>query len=138
MANGARGRGWNGAAPIGREPGERGRLATARGQVLLEHEYEHHIAFSCEVSDVLGNNCPAFTPGGRRHVHIFGRLKTGLGNMERVVTVGVAQEHRGRHGEHLIDQKAAHASKVSRCSDVRRLRSAAARLRSIRARTSSA
>jgi hypothetical protein len=65
-------------------------------------------------------------------------MKTDLGNMNRVVTVGVAQEHRGGHWEHLIDQKGDHASNASRCSDVRRLRSAAIRLRSIRARTSSA
>jgi hypothetical protein len=117
--------------------GERGGLATARWQVLLEHEYEHDVSFGREVHDVLSNDRPAFAPADHRPVRVFGGSKTNLGDVNRVVTVGVAQEHRGSYGEHLIDKKGAHASNASRCSDVRRLRCAAARLRSIRTRTSS-
>ena len=70
--------------------GERGGLATACGQVLLWYEYEHHIAFSGEVNDVLGNNRPALPPGGGRHMYIFGCSKADLGDMNGVVTVGVS------------------------------------------------
>jgi hypothetical protein len=118
--------------------GERGGLTTARGQVLLEHEHENDVAFGGEVHDVLGNNHPAFSPGGRRYVRILGCSKADLGDMNGVVAIGVAQERGSSYWEHLIDQKGDHASNVSRCSDVRLLRSAIARLRSIRARTSSA
>jgi hypothetical protein len=71
-------------------------------------------------------------------VRVFGGPKTYLGDVDRVMTMGVSQKRGGSYGEHLIDQKGGHASNASRCSDVRRLRSASARLRSIRARISSA
>ena len=61
--------------------GKGGSLATARGQVLLEHEYEHDIAFGGEVHDVLGNSRPAFPPSGGRHVYIFGCSETDLGEL---------------------------------------------------------
>ena len=61
--------------------GEGGSLATGRGQVLLEHEYEHDIAFGGEVHDVLGNSRPAFPPSGGRHVYIFGCSETDLGEL---------------------------------------------------------
>ncbi len=59
--------------------GERGGLATARGQVLLEHEYERDVAFGGEVHDVLGNDRPACPSGDRCHVRVFGGSKTDLG-----------------------------------------------------------
>ena len=117
---------------------ERGGLSTAGWEVLLEHEHQYDVAFGSEVRDILGHDRPAFPPGNRRHLRVFGCPKTGLGDMDCVVTVGVAQERCGSYGEHLIDQKGAHASSASRCADVRRLCSAIARLRSIRTRTSSA
>jgi len=58
--------------------GERGGLPTSGGQVLLQHEYEHDIAFGGEVRDILGNDRPAFRPGGRRHLRVVGRTEAGL------------------------------------------------------------
>ena len=117
---------------------ERGGLPTSGGQVLLQHEYEHDIAFGGEVRDILGNDRPAFRPGGCRHLRVVGRTEADLSDMDRVVTVGVTQEHGGGRRERLIDYEGCHASSASRCCDVRRLRSAMAWLRSIRSRTSSA
>src|SRR5215472_9942811 len=116
---------------------KRGGLSAARWEVLLEHEHEYDVAFGSEVCDVFRNDRPAFRPGDGSHLRVFGCPKTGLGDMDRVVTVGVAQERCGSYGEHLIDQKGAHASSASRCAEVRLLCSAIARLRSIRVRTSS-
>jgi len=118
--------------------GECGCLSISCGQVLLEREYEHEVAFGGEVHDVLGHNRPALPPGGRGYVCVFGCPETNLGYVNRVMAIGLAQKRSSSYGEHLIDQKAGHASNASRCSKVRRLRSAIARLRSIRARTSSA
>src|SRR5271166_238795 len=39
--------------------GEGGGLPAPRGQVLLQHEHEHHIAFGREVRNVLGDDSPA-------------------------------------------------------------------------------
>src|SRR5215468_1414475 len=56
--------------------GECGCLSTSCGQVLLEHEYEHEVAFGGEVHDVLGHNRPARPPGGRGYVCVFGCPET--------------------------------------------------------------
>lgn len=112
--------------------GERGGLATSRGQILLKHEHEHDVAFGSEVRDILGYDRAAFAPGDHSHLCVLRRPKADLGNMDGVMTVGVAQDYRRSHREHLIDQEGGHASKASRCCDVRRIRSAMARLRSIR------
>jgi hypothetical protein len=79
--------------------GERGGLSTARWEILLEHEHEYDVAFRGEVRDGLGHDRPAFPPGNRRHLRVFTCPKTGLGDMDCVVTVGVAQEHRSSYGE---------------------------------------
>ena len=117
--------------------GERGSLPTSGGQALLQHEHQHDIAFGGKVRDILSNNRPAFRPGGYGHLRVAGRAETDLSDMDRVVAVGVAQEHRSGRREHLIDYEGCHASSASRCCDVRRLRSAMASLRAIRALISS-
>jgi hypothetical protein len=43
--------------------GERGGLATACGQVLLEHEHQDDVALGGEVRNILGNDRAAFPPG---------------------------------------------------------------------------
>ncbi len=116
---------------------ECGGLPASCRQVLLQHEYEHYIAFGGEVRDILSDDSPAFRPGDFRHLRVVGRAEADLGDVDRVVTVGVAQEHGCGHREHLVEQEGCHASNASRCRDVLRLRSAMARLRSIRPRTSS-
>ncbi len=93
---------------------EGGGLPSTCGQVLLQHEHEHYVAFGGEVHDVLGNDGPAFPPGDRSHLCVVGCAKTGLGDVDRVMAVGVAQEHRGGGWEHLIGQEGAHASSALR------------------------
>ena len=117
--------------------GQRGSLPTSGGQAPFQHEHQHDIAFGGKVRDILSNNRPAFRPGGYGHLRVAGRAETDLSDMDRVVAVGVAQEHRRGHREHLIDYEGGHASSASRCCDVRRLRSAMASLRAIRALISS-
>ena len=114
-----------------------GGLPATRRQVLLQHEHEHGVAFDGEVRDILGDDSAAFRPGDCRHLGVVGAAEAHLGDVDRVMTVGVAQEYGCGRREHLVDQEGCHASSVSRCCDVLRLRSAMARLRSIRSRTSS-
>src|SRR5271165_3874381 len=84
---------------------ERGGLSASRWQVLLQHEHQYDVAFGGEVCDILGHDRPAFASGDRSHVCVFGCSKAGLGDVDSVMAVGVAQEHRSSYWEHLIDQK---------------------------------
>src|SRR6185312_5203437 len=93
--------------------GERDGLSASRGQVPLQHKHEHDVAFGGEVCDILGHDRPAFATGERSHVRVFGSSKTDLGDMDRIMTVGVAQEYRGSCRKRLIDQKGGHASNAS-------------------------
>jgi hypothetical protein len=54
---------------------ERSGLPATCGQVLLQHEHQHDVAFRSEVSDILGDDSPAFRPGGCRHLGVVGRSK---------------------------------------------------------------
>jgi hypothetical protein len=124
--------------PAVEDPGQGGSLPASRWQVLLQDEHQDNVALRGEVRDILGDDGPASGPGGRRHLRVGGRSKACLGDMDGIVAVLGAQElGRGRR-EHLIDQEGGHARRASRCRAVWRLRSAMARLRSIRSRISSA
>jgi hypothetical protein len=82
---------------------ECGGLPASGGQVLLEHEHEYHVAFGREVRNVLGDDSPTLGPGGCRHLGIVGRAEADLGDVNRVVTVCLAQQQGHSRREHLVD-----------------------------------
>src|SRR5579863_4976674 len=81
--------------PLVENLGERDGLSASRGQVLLQHEHQYDVALGGEVCDILGHDRPGFTTGDRSHVRVFGCSKTDLGDMDRVMTVSLAQEYCG-------------------------------------------
>ena len=137
MASGGRGRGPGILRPAVEDFCQDGSLRASRWQILLQDEHQDHVAFGGEIRDILGNDSPAFGPSGRRHLRVGGRPETGLRDMDGVVAVPGAQEFGRGHRKHFIDEEGGHARSASRCRAVLRFRSAMARLRSIRARTSS-
>jgi hypothetical protein len=78
-------------------------LRGPRGQVFLEHEHQDYIALTSEVRDVLGDNRPARGPGGCRNLSVIGAAESYVGDMNRVVTVLISEQHRCGWREHLVD-----------------------------------
>jgi hypothetical protein len=64
---------------------QRGGLPASGRQILLRHECEDDVALGREVRHVLADDRPAFSPGGRRHMRIFGTAKTDLGDVDCVM-----------------------------------------------------
>ena len=124
--------------PAVESPRQGGSLPAARRQIPLQDEDQDDITLRGKVSHILGDDGPAFGPGRRGDLRIIGSPQPHLGNMDGVPAVGIAQQFRRGHRKHLIDQEGCHASSDSRSWAILRLRSAMARLRAIRSRTSPA
>ena len=81
---------------------QRSGLRAADGQVLLEHEYQDHVAFGCEVGDGPGDHGPAIGPSSRRDLGVVAALESGFGYVDRIVTVFLPEQHGSSGREHLI------------------------------------
>ena len=116
------------------DPGQRRSLSASGWHALVQDEHQHQVTLGGEVSDVLGDHGPAFGPGGRRRLYIVGGAQAGLADVDGITAGPGAKQLGGGDWEHLVDQEGGHARRAARCRAVWRLRSAVARLRSIRSR----
>jgi len=123
--------------PPVQNPGQGGSLPTPRREVPFQDEYQGNVALGSKVRHVLGNDRPAFRPGGRGDLRIISRPQAGLSDMDGVPAIVITQKFSSGCREHLIDQEPRHARSDSRCRAIARLRSAMFRLRSMSSRTSS-